>query len=32
MVGQQPAHGHAEPADQVRGLLAAVGLGQGGEA
>jgi hypothetical protein len=32
MGGQQPAHAHTKPADQVGGLLVAVGLGQGGEA
>jgi hypothetical protein len=32
MGGQQLAHGHTEPADQVGGLLVPVGLGQGGEA
>jgi hypothetical protein len=31
MFGQQSAHGHTEPADQVGGLLVPVGLGQGGE-
>jgi hypothetical protein len=32
MGGQQPPHGHTEPADQVGGLLVPMGLGQGGEA
>jgi hypothetical protein len=32
MGGQQPAHGHTEPADQVGGLLVPVSFGKGGEA
>jgi hypothetical protein len=32
MLDQQPTHGGAEPADQVRGLLITMGLGEGSEA
>jgi hypothetical protein len=32
MGGQQPTHGHTEPADKIGRLLIPMGLGQGGEA